>query len=89
MSDTIDIDAPGLLKLSDQKNPAYKTMSNYPKASLYEEMQQKSLLNKQIQANERKKSIATIKAKQVAQIQQAATQSPSAKKTEKKPVKAQ
>ena len=63
MSDTIDIDAPGLLKLSDQKNPAYKTMSNYPKASLYEEMKQKSLLSKQIQSNERKKSIAAMKAK--------------------------
>ena len=38
MSDTIDINAAELLRLSDHKSPAYKTMSNYPKASLYEEM---------------------------------------------------
>ena len=49
MSDTIDINAAELLKLSDQKNPAYKTMSSYPKASLYEEMKQKSLLSKQVE----------------------------------------
>ena len=66
MSDTIDINAAELLRLSDQKNPAYKTMSNYPKASLYEEMKQKSLLSKQVESNERKKSIAALKAKQMA-----------------------
>ena len=48
MTDTVDIDAAGLLKLSDRSNPAYQTLSNYPRASIYEEMKQRDLLNKQV-----------------------------------------
>ena len=48
MSDTIDHpDVAGLLKLSDGGNPGYKTLSsNYPRASIYEEMKQKNTLNR-------------------------------------------
>ena len=61
--DTLDIDAAGLLKLSDVGNPAYETLSKYPRTSIYEDMKAKDLLNKQVQSNEKKKQVLQIKAK--------------------------
>ena len=66
MSDAVNIDAAGLLKLSNNTNPAYKTLSNYPRASIYEEMKQRDFLNRAVRDNERSKEILHLKAKQIA-----------------------
>ena len=47
-------------------------MSKYPRASLYEEMKQRDLLNNMVQSNERKKDVQKMKAKQLADIMRSA-----------------